>query len=141
MNHDCFSPSANPFIGREAELHEIRALLTDSSCRLLTLVGTGGIGKTTLAIHLAADLRAVFPSGVAFVPLQAVHTPDFIAPAIADAIGLTLAGTGEPLAQVCQYLTDKAHLLVLDNLEHLLAGLDMLTTLLHLAPASKLLVT
>ena len=54
---------------------------------------------------------------------------------------MTLAGTGEPLAQVCQYLHDKAYLLVLDNLEHLLAGLDILTTLLHLAPASKLLVT
>jgi predicted ATPase/DNA-binding CsgD family transcriptional regulator len=54
---------------------------------------------------------------------------------------LTLAGTGEPLAQVCQYLHDKVYLLALDNLEHLLAGLDILTTLLHCAPASKLLVT
>jgi predicted ATPase/DNA-binding CsgD family transcriptional regulator len=141
MNHHSFSPSATPIIGRQAELREIRALLTDSTCRLLTLIGPGGIGKTTLAIHLAADMRAVFPNGVAFVPLQAVHAPDFIAPAIADAIGLTLAGTGEPLAQVCQYLHDKAYLLVLDNLEHLLAGLDILTTLLQLAPTTTLLVT
>jgi len=141
MHHDTFSPSANPLIGREAEVREIRALLSDSSCRLLTLVGPGGIGKTTLALHLAAAMQAVFPSGTAFVPLQAVHDPDFIAPAIADAIGLTLAGTGEPLAQVCQYLHDKAYLLVLDNLEHLLAGLDILTTLLQRAPAIKLLVT
>ena len=83
-------------------MREIRALLADPACRLLTLVGPGGIGKTTLAIHLAADVRDMFPSGVAFVPLQAVQAPEFIAPAIADAIGLTLAGTGEPLAQVCQ---------------------------------------
>jgi predicted ATPase/DNA-binding CsgD family transcriptional regulator len=141
MNHDSFAPSANPLIGRAAEVREIRTLLTDPACRLLTLVGPGGIGKTTLAIHLAADMRAVFPGGVAFVPLQAVHAPDLIAPAIADAIGLALAGTSEPLAQVCQYLHDKAYLLVLDNLEHLLAGLDILTTLLHLAHSSKLLVT
>jgi predicted ATPase/DNA-binding CsgD family transcriptional regulator len=141
MYQDSFSPSANFLIGREAEVREIHALLTDSACHLVTLVGPGGIGKTTLAIHLVANLRAVFPGGVAFVPLQAVQTPDFIAPAIADAIGLTLAGTGEPLAQVCQYLHDKAYLVVLDNLEHLLAGLDILTTLLHRAPACKLLVT
>ncbi|HEU5098232.1 MAG TPA: AAA family ATPase, partial [Roseiflexaceae bacterium] len=141
MHHDRSSPSANPLIGREAEVREIRAHLIDPTCRLLTLVGPGGMGKTTLAVHLAADMRAAFPGGVAFVALQAVHTPDFIAPAIADAIGMTLAGTGEPLAQVCQYLHDKAYLLVLDNIEHLLAGLDILTTLLHLAPACKLLVT
>jgi predicted ATPase len=141
MHHGSFAPSANPLIGREAEVREIRALLTDPTCRLLTLVGPGGSGKTTLAIHLADDMRAVFPNGVAFVPLQAVDAPDFIAPAIADAIGLTLTGTGEPLAQVCQYLHDKAYLLVLDNLEQLLAGLDILTTLLQIAPSSKLLVT
>jgi predicted ATPase/DNA-binding CsgD family transcriptional regulator len=140
MNHDSFSPSAPPIIGRETEVRAIDALLTDPACRLLTLIGPGGIGKTTLAIHIATDMRARFP-GVAFVPLQAVPAPDFIASAIADAIGLTLAGTGDPLAQVCQYLHDKAYLLVLDNFEHLLAGLDILTTVLHHAPTSKLLAT
>ncbi|HEX5691125.1 MAG TPA: AAA family ATPase, partial [Roseiflexaceae bacterium] len=141
MQHENFSPSANPLIGREVEVREIRALLADPACRLLTLVGPGGIGKTTLALRLAAEMQAQFPDGVAIVPLQAVQTADFIAPAIADALGLTLSGTSEPLTQICQYLHDKASLLVLDNLEHLLPGVDMVTALLGRAPNCKLLAT
>jgi predicted ATPase len=76
MQHNSSSPSTNLFIGREVEVREIRALLADPACRLLTLVGPGGIGKTTLALRLAADMQALLPDGVAFVALQAVRAPD-----------------------------------------------------------------
>ena len=77
-----------PFIGREDELAEIADLLAAPTCRLLTLTGPGGIGKTRLALEAAraSEVGAAFTNGVYFVPLQPVSTADFIVPAIAAAL-------------------------------------------------------
>jgi hypothetical protein len=141
MEQQTLSPQMPPLIGRQAEATDIRTMLTDSPCRLLTLVGPGGIGKTTLAIHSADQMLDDFRHGIAFVPLQPVHSPDIISTAVADALGSSLAGTEEPLVQVCHHLRDKELLLVLDNFEHLLDGLDVLVTMLQSTPAIKMLVT
>jgi predicted ATPase/DNA-binding CsgD family transcriptional regulator len=141
MEQHSFSPQLTPLIGRQAEATDIRTMLTETSCRLLTLVGPGGIGKTTLAVHAADRLLDDFRHGVVFVPLQPIQTSEFVATAVADALGFSLAGPQEPLVQVCHYLRDKELLLVLDNFEHLLAELDTLTVILQSAPTLKVLVT
>jgi predicted ATPase/DNA-binding NarL/FixJ family response regulator len=130
-----------PFIGRSKEIVEITKLLTDPACRLLTLVGPGGMGKTRLAVQGAADLWENFDNGVYFVSLQPLQSIDFLVPAIADALNIHLSGRQEPQRQLFNHLQDKKALLLLDNFEHLLGGASLLTDLLQAAPAVKLLLT
>ncbi len=134
-----------PIIGRQREVQELSQLLRDPQCRLLTLVGPGGIGKTRLAIETASHLQAAFADGVYFVPLAPVNTTRFIVPMIADAIGFAFqsASPADPKTQLFSYLKEKQALLLTDNLEHLLAepGIELLAELLANAPQVKLLVT
>lgn len=127
-------------IGRETELAEIRSQLADPYCRLLTLVGPGGIGKTRLAVEVAARMDG-FADGIYFVPLQPVASADLLVPAIANATGLPLAGKEPLLTQLLHNLHRKQMLLLLDNFEHLLPAADLLVEMLRDAPAVKLLVT
>ena len=129
------------FVGRGEELAEIAKLLANPGCRLLTLVGPGGIGKTRLALQSAADELPHFEHGVYFVPLVGVGSPDLIAPAIANALPVGLYGAENLCDQVIHYLRKKQMLLLLDNFEHLLAGVNLLTEMLQAAPGVKLLVT
>lgn len=130
------------FIGREKELAEIKQLLLgEAACRLLTLAGPGGIGKTRLAVASAAAILYAFPQGTYFVSLASVGQPEFIVPAIAEAIGFIFSGTAEPRDQLLTYLSEQSLLLLLDNFEHLLAGADLLPDILHAAPNVTLLVT
>jgi predicted ATPase/DNA-binding NarL/FixJ family response regulator len=134
------SAELNPFIGRDRELSELARLLTDPKCRLITLVGPGGSGKTRLAIQAANDNAAHFSDGVYFVGLQPVSSGEFLMSAIADALGYSLRGSDET-AQILDYLHDKQMLLVLDNFEHLLNSVDVLDAILQHTPGVKLLVT
>jgi predicted ATPase/DNA-binding CsgD family transcriptional regulator len=128
-----------PFIGRRNEIGEIGRRLADPSCRLCTLLGSGGVGKTRLAIEVA---RLWPESGdVAFVALQPLRSPELIVAAVADALGLALPGADDPEMQLLHYLRDRTALLVLDNFEHLLEGAEFLSNLLQRAPGVKLLVT
>ncbi len=132
--------SLTPFIGRQQELAEIATRLHDADCRLLTLVGPGGIGKTRLAIETAATTTA-FPDGTYFIALQSLATPNLIDSALSDA--LKIEGYGQPdLRQfILTYLSDKHLLLVLDNFEHLLDGVGIVSDILIHAPHVKLLAT
>ncbi len=108
-----------PFVGREREQDELQALLARPDCRLVTLLGPGGVGKTRLAIETARRLED-FADGVAFVSLAPVAEPESIVPAIGDALGLAFVGAGDLVVQLVAHLRDQRVLLVLDNLEHLL---------------------
>ncbi len=134
-----------PLIGRQREVEELGQLLRDPQCRLLTLVGPGGIGKTRLAIETASHMLDVFADGVYFVPLAPVNTTRFIVPVIADAIGYAFesASRADPKTQLFSYLKEKQALLLTDNLEHLLTepGIELLAEVLTNAPQVKLLVT
>jgi predicted ATPase/transcriptional regulator with XRE-family HTH domain len=130
-----------PLLGREPELASLARLLQNPHCRLVTLTGPGGIGKTRLAIATAAEQAETFPDGVYFVPLAPLNAPEFIVPTIAEAIGFAFYGPMAPKTQLLNYLRQKEMLLVLDNLEHLLAGVGWLADVLQHAPGVKLLVT
>jgi predicted ATPase/transcriptional regulator with XRE-family HTH domain len=108
-----------PFVGRAQEQAELTTLLGRPDCRLLTVLGPGGVGKTRLAIETA---RAVpgFADGIAFVSLAPVAAPESVVPAIGDALGFTFVGSGDLFAQLLSYLRERHVLLILDNLEHLL---------------------
>src|SRR5205814_3586221 len=129
------------FIGRYDELSAIAHHLEDPACRLLTLVGPGGIGKTRLALQAAEQQVANFEDGVYFVGLAAVGSPHLIPAAIASALTISFYGPEEPAAQIVNYLRDKHMLLILDNFEHLLEGVGLLIELLAHAPDAKLLIT
>src|SRR5262245_38460776 len=134
-----FQPTA--FIGRDAELAEIAGMLSSPAYRLVTLLGPGGIGKTRLAIQVAASHTAAFADGVAFVALASTGTPSQIASAIGDALNLSFAGRPDPTAHLLGYLRERHMLLVLDNFEHLLDGADLVSDILVGAPRVTLLIT
>jgi predicted ATPase/DNA-binding SARP family transcriptional activator len=152
-----------PFVGREEELAEISTRLQDPGCRLLTLLGPGGIGKTRLALRVAEDLVAAAPTpyehGVFFVSLAPFRTAEAMVPAVAEALGYSFhtgvegSGRTTPRQQLLDFLQRKQLLLVLDNYEHLLVhgtpgggengsdGTGFVTDLLSTAPGVKILVT
>ena len=130
-----------PLVGRENELETIQHLLANPACRLVTLTGPGGIGKTRLALEIAHRLQNDFADGVCFAQLVGVNSPEFIIPSIAEAVGFTFSGATPPKVQLQNYLHDKRMLIVTDNFEHLLSGVDVLTELLQNAPHLKLLAT
>jgi DNA-binding SARP family transcriptional activator len=140
-------PQPTPFVGRETDLAAILHRLTDPACRLLTLVGPGGIGKTRLAMQAVQQLIETQPAtggfahGILFVPLAAVSSPAGIVAAIAEAANFTFYSDVPPQQQLLDYLRTKQMLPVLDNVEHLLAGVDVISEILAVAPAVKMLVT
>jgi predicted ATPase/DNA-binding SARP family transcriptional activator len=132
-----------PFIGREAELAVIAGLLADPACRLITLLGSGGIGKTRLALQTAQ--AAAERGACCFVPLAGIEALDYMVPSLASALGLDFSRADDLPALVLQHLRERQLLLVLDNFEQLLGepprALDLLLNILHTAPNVKLLVT
>ena len=117
-------------------------MLADPACRILTLHGPGGIGKTRLALAVAARQTAAFADGVVFVALASVSTPSQIVSTIGDTLGLSFAGHSDPTADLLGYLRERQILLVLDNFEHLLAACGRLAeTLLARCPGVVILAT
>jgi predicted ATPase/DNA-binding SARP family transcriptional activator len=131
-----------PFVGRRQELGELDRLLAPTAeARLVTVVGPGGMGKTRLALEAASRQLAHYPDGVWFVSLAPVQSAEAIVPTVAQVLGVSFFGADPPRQQLLRYLRGKRMLLVLDNLEHLLEGVDLLVELLRTAPGVKILVT
>ena len=130
-----------PFVGRRAEVERAGTLLRDPSCRLLSLVGPGGIGKTRLALHLADAASDAFAGNVRYVACAEVDLPEDLPAAIATALGCTLSRPGHAHAQLVDAIGDEPLLLVVDNLEHLVPGVGSLQALLESCPTLTLLTT
>ena len=132
------------FVGRATELVAIDRKLDEIDCRLLTLVGPGGIGKTRLALEAAARRVERYPHGVYFVPLASVASPELLAPAIAEALQFAVDGAHSGFSaqdQLLDYLSERSTLLVLDNFEHLVEGAGFLTEIIERAANVELLAT
>jgi predicted ATPase len=133
----------NTFVGRDEEAISLRQLLLRDDVQLITLTGPGGIGKTRLALQVAAETEAEFPAGVCFVPLSAVSDHGLIASTIAQALGLRQLGNQSPQESLEEYVRglDQRMLLLLDNFEHLVSAAPIIAQLLTTGPKLKIAVT
>jgi predicted ATPase/class 3 adenylate cyclase len=127
------------FIGRDDQVREAKQLLSRS--RLLTLTGPGGTGKTRLSLEIAAGVLDQFSDGVYFVPLSAVHDPELVASAIAQALAISTTGSRRPIDALLDYLREKQTLLVLDNFEQVLKAAPIATQLLEGSAGLRVLVS
>jgi len=133
-------PSApTPFIGRTAELEKIREEIART--RLLTLSGPGGMGKTRLAMKTAELVAADFREGSFFVSLAPIRSADHIVQAVAEALDFPLPTNEDPKSQLIRYLQKKNLFLVIDNFEHLLGGVNLVSEILRNTSDVKILAT
>jgi len=129
------------FVGREAELRETVQRITSEQCRLLTLLGPGGVGKTRLALRAAQSLSSNFAHGYVAVALASVAAPDALPLRLAAALGVEVRGLRPPLDQLIDYLKERELLLVLDNFEHLTDAALLVQEILSNCPRLKVLIT
>ena len=129
-----------PFVGRRREVADLDALLQDPECRLVTILGPGGIGKTRLAVELARSVAGRFDDGLVYVDLQSLTNAHYLAETIAEGSGLQLVGD-QTTEQLIRFLKNRELLLLLDNFEQPPAGANLISVVLSAAPAVRFVVT
>ena len=128
-------------LGREAELRTVRGWLADSTARLITLVGPGGVGKTRLALEIARSVADEGTTRVVFVPLAGIREASFVAPSIADAFGFSNVSGADLTTRLRAACDDQPTLMIVDNCEHVLDAAPLLADLLTSAQPLRLLAT
>lgn len=142
-----------PFVGREAELQELVQLIDTAQTQLVTVVGQGGMGKTRLALEVAQRIivgthstlsshNVSFSNGAYFISLAPISSVDDIVPTIADATGYQFEQGGrDTKQQLLDYLQEKKMLLIVDNFEHLIGGVNLINEILQTAPNIQVITT
>jgi predicted ATPase len=128
-------------IGRDSEIEDVTGLLRRNDIRLVTLTGIGGTGKTRLARAVADRLSGEFAAGSAFVELSCVRDPNLVISAVAQSLGIPEIGGTDVCETLRNELSDKPALLILDNLEQVIAAATEIAELLEDLPGSKVLAT
>jgi len=130
-----------PLLGRAQEVHDVESLLRNSRCRLVTLIGPGGVGKTRLALHVADALSNDFADGVVFIPLAPIHDPALVLSTVGQTLGVHDAMDIAFETRLTELLREQQLLLVLDNFEQVLAAAPSIASVLSACPQIKLLIT
>ena len=130
-----------PLVGREQEIAAVCALLWRPEVRLVTLTGTGGVGKTRLALGVAAAVNADFADGICLVALAPLIDPGLVLSTIAQALGVQEQGSRPLLEGLQDHLREKQLLLLLDNFEQVVSAAPVVAELLVAAPRLRVLVT
>ncbi len=136
-----FPDAPTEFVGRAEEIDYVTARMNDPACRLLTIVGPGGMGKTRLAVEAARCLAAYFADGAWFVDLAPVMAVEAVPASLLRALDVPGSGSTDAGQRLLAFLAEKQMLLVLDNFEHLLGAAGFVSQILAAAPAVRILVT
>lgn len=132
---------SQPLIGRDETSLGLQHSLLFPSLRLITLTGPPGVGKTRLAVQVAAELRGEFGDGLYFVPLASLDDHEQVLPTINRRLGLPDSGAATPAERLIRFLGGRQLLLVLDNFEHLLGAAPLIANVLEACPGLRLLIT
>ena len=134
--------SLTPFVGRQEDIQQVRQLLADPACRLVTLTGAGGVGKTRLALRIANEVQGNYPHGAWLVELASLSDPELVPQTVAGALDMRPEGGRSILSALIDHLRARNLLLVLDNCEHLVAACAALAnSLLQACPDLHILAT
>jgi predicted ATPase/DNA-binding CsgD family transcriptional regulator/transcriptional regulator with XRE-family HTH domain len=135
------SMTMTTFVGRQREIGEIVELLREPGCRLVTLTGTGGVGKTRLALMVAHEAGDAYIDGIWFVNLAPLNEPVLVLPTIARTLNIIVPANQSPVAAVTEALRDKRVLILLDNVEHVVQAAVEIAMLVQECSALTILAT
>lgn len=133
--------TTGPFIGRDADLSEFSDLLHNPDIRLLSIIATGGMGKSRCALELGHLIKANYEHGAVFIDLTSVRKPDDIANHTLSSLGLSINDNQKPQEVLFDYCREKELLLIFDNFEDVLTGANLLTDILEHAPRVTIIAT
>lgn len=141
IHHAPLPVTYGPFIGRDDDMAQVIRLLQNPAVRLLTLVATGGMGKSRLALEVAHALHDQYTQGAVFIDLTPVRKADDIAQVALNSLGMASTNPPDAKTTLLNYCANKSLLLVFDNMEHLMDGVALLVELSRVAPQVTMLVT
>jgi predicted ATPase/class 3 adenylate cyclase len=134
------APSTS-FVGREQEVIALATMVCQPEVRLITLIGTAGVGKTRLALQVVTQVSEQFAGNLTFVSLEQIHDAEAVLPAIAQALGITEERTTPLISQISAILNEHPFLLILDNFEQVVPAHLTITQLLARCPRLKIVIT
>jgi predicted ATPase/DNA-binding CsgD family transcriptional regulator len=133
--------TTGPFIGRDDELNELSEILGNPDVRLVSIIATGGMGKSRLSLELGHRIKSHYEQEAAFIDLSPIRNPDDVAKYTVTSLGITITDNQDPYDVLSNYCREKELLLIFDNFEHVLSGAPLLSDILEVAPKITIIAT